>query len=134
LLSAVSHSMPLGIGYSFHGFVDVIEHEVLGIRFHCSSTPYVTRHMGVSRAPVLGAWWMKRDQDSSRLRVILVSLESLLRFGSARLSLVRRRNISPGLSLAREILAIQTTGPPLSTSPLRVFCNSTTVPFVHTFH
>jgi len=29
-----SHPMPLGIGYFFHGFVDVIGYEALGIWFH----------------------------------------------------------------------------------------------------
>jgi len=29
-----SHSMPLGIGYSFRGFVDAIKCEVSGIWFH----------------------------------------------------------------------------------------------------
>ena len=29
-----SHPMPLGIGYFFHGFVDVIGYEASGIWFH----------------------------------------------------------------------------------------------------
>jgi len=48
---------------------------------------------------------MKGEEDRSRLHVFL---ESLLCFGSVRLFLVSRRNISPSVLLARERLAIQT--------------------------
>jgi len=69
---------------------------------------------------------MKGDQDSSRFR------ESLLCYGSVRL-LVRRRDISPSLSLARERVAIQTFVPPSSTVSHRVFCDCTVVSFLRVF-
>ena len=47
--------------------------------------------------------------------------------------LVRRRDISPSLSLARERVAIQTTVSPSPTAPLRVFCDCTVVPFLRAF-
>jgi len=56
---------------------------------------------------------MKGHQDGSRLLVLptCVSLESLMISGSVLLLLVRWRDISPSLSLASEIVAIQTTVP-----------------------
>jgi len=62
---------------------------------------------------------MKGYQDRSRLFVLAacVSLESLLSSGSV--LLLRWRDISPNLSLAREIAAIQTfTVSPSFTTPL----------------
>jgi len=48
--------MPLGIGYFFHGLVDVfshsMRHRVFG--FIVSFIPFVTRHMGVSTLQGIG--------------------------------------------------------------------------------
>jgi len=65
---------------------------------------------------------------------VCVSLESLLRFGSVRVFFVRRRGISPSLSLARERVAIQTFVPSSSTVPPRVFLRLHGCSFSSCFH
>jgi len=58
-----------------------------------------------------------------RFRWLRVFLQDLLSFGSAPLLLARRRDISPGVSLARGRAAIQSMVPPSFTAPLGAYCD-----------
>lgn len=108
----LSHPIPLGIGYRFHGFVNASCHRVLGIE--CLVPWFLSYFMPLGTRELAYRWGrgFRGNGGSWDIRMVLDCLRSLgIRFCQLRVSLefAEFREcfvvISPGLSLARERVA-----------------------------